>query len=198
MEDQSQLEELKALLSQTQTQLEKKSRELTDAQLSSNNAQEEAEAQRRRADGLENELRTCKLEAEVEKLRELETLRRKFDAEREQLREDRAQDGVRFVEWKAAMTSEKEKLEEQVQQLKGQLEKSQSESQPSSKEGGGGGHSPDEPDHTPEEPARSGSGDHSHSSDGDHAHREPTHTDGSRSEERRVGKECRSRWSPYH
>src|SRR5262245_64346148 len=23
-------------------------------------------------------------------------------------------------------------------------------------------------------------------------------TDGSRSEERRVGKECRSRWSPYH
>ena len=114
MEDQSQLEELKALLSQTQTQLEKKSRELTDAQLSSNNAQEEPEAQRRRADGLENELRSCKLEAEVEKL---ENLRRKFDTEHEQLREDRAQDGVRFVEWKAAMTSEKEKLEEQVQQL---------------------------------------------------------------------------------
>ena len=26
----------------------------------------------------------------------------------------------------------------------------------------------------------------------------PGHTDFSRSEERRVGKECRSRWSPYH
>ncbi len=26
----------------------------------------------------------------------------------------------------------------------------------------------------------------------------PTHKDGRRSEERRVGKECRSRWSPYH
>ena len=25
-----------------------------------------------------------------------------------------------------------------------------------------------------------------------------THVDASRSEERRVGKECRSRWSPYH
>ena len=24
------------------------------------------------------------------------------------------------------------------------------------------------------------------------------HADGARSEERRVGKECRSRWSPYH
>ena len=27
---------------------------------------------------------------------------------------------------------------------------------------------------------------------------EITPTDGFRSEERRVGKECRSRWSPYH
>ena len=26
----------------------------------------------------------------------------------------------------------------------------------------------------------------------------PLHWDGKRSEERRVGKECRSRWSPYH
>ena len=25
-----------------------------------------------------------------------------------------------------------------------------------------------------------------------------SHTAGARSEERRVGKECRSRWSPYH
>src|SRR3712207_7314827 len=30
---------------------------------------------------------------------------------------------------------------------------------------------------------------------GAHRDREPTH---GRSEERRVGKECRSRWSPYH
>ena len=27
---------------------------------------------------------------------------------------------------------------------------------------------------------------------------EPNHITGIRSEERRVGKECRSRWSPYH
>ena len=26
----------------------------------------------------------------------------------------------------------------------------------------------------------------------------PRHSHGNRSEERRVGKECRSRWSPYH
>ena len=30
-----------------------------------------------------------------------------------------------------------------------------------------------------------------------HTHRFPD-DDGARSEERRVGKECRSRWSPYH
>src|SRR3712207_7152827 len=29
-------------------------------------------------------------------------------------------------------------------------------------------------------------------------HREPSTRGSSRSEERRVGKECRSRWSPYH
>src|SRR3712207_8304314 len=28
--------------------------------------------------------------------------------------------------------------------------------------------------------------------------RQPVQVDGGRSEERRVGKECRSRWSPYH
>src|SRR5256885_2813844 len=32
----------------------------------------------------------------------------------------------------------------------------------------------------------------------DHAHRARQLRSGSRSEERRVGKECRSRWSPYH
>ena len=31
-----------------------------------------------------------------------------------------------------------------------------------------------------------------------HAHTHQGHTHNARSEERRVGKECRSRWSPYH
>ena len=34
--------------------------------------------------------------------------------------------------------------------------------------------------------------------DGKITHAEVVDTNGSRSEERRVGKECRSRWSPYH
>ena len=65
---------------------------MTDAQQSLSDAQEEAEAERRRAKELENELRTSRLQAEIDKLRALETLREKFDAEREQLRDDRAQD----------------------------------------------------------------------------------------------------------
>ncbi len=96
---------------------------MTDAQQSLSDAQEEAEAERRRAKELENELRTSRLQAEIDKLRALETLREKFDAEREQLRDDRAQDGARFKAWKDTAVAEREALTEQVRQLKEELTK---------------------------------------------------------------------------
>ena len=68
------------------------------------------------------------LQAELDKLKALETLREKFDAEREQLRDDRAQDGARFQEWKDAAMAQREKLTEQVRRLKEELDKARSKS----------------------------------------------------------------------
>ena len=142
-----------------QAALEEKSRELAGAQQRLSDAQEETEAERRRAKELENELHTSTLQAEVDKLRALEALREKFDAEREQLRDDRAQDGARFREWKDTAIAEKEGLTEQVRQLKEELEKARSKwrSRSSSESGGSEGHTPEGPDarasRSPEEPA---------------------------------------------
>ena len=160
-------------------------------------AQEETEAERRRAKELENELHTSTLQAEVDKLRALEALREKFDAEREQLRDDHAQDGGRFKEWKDTAITEKE-LTEQVRQLKEELEKlrSKSRSRSSSKSTSGGseGHTPESPDarasRSPDEPVHDhspdggddhthgheGSDDHTHGGDDDSAHRGDTST----------------------
>ena len=113
------LEELEKQLLEARAELEEKCQLLSDAQ-------EEAKAERRRAKELEDELRTSTLQAEVYKLRALETLREKFDAEREQLREDRAQDGARFKEWKNGAIAEREELTEQARRLKEELEKARS------------------------------------------------------------------------
>ena len=85
-----------------------------------NDTQEEAEAERRRAKGLKNELRTSTLQAEADKLRALQTLREKFDAEREQLRDDRAQDAARFKEGTNKAIAKREEL---VRREKEELEK---------------------------------------------------------------------------
>ena len=77
----------------------------------------ESETARQRAYELENELRTTALQAELDKLRALETLREEFDEECEKLRDDHAQDGARFTEWKATADAEKGELTEQVWQL---------------------------------------------------------------------------------
>ena len=85
------LEELQTQLLEACAKLKEKGQELADAQQSLSDAQEEAEAQRQHAKDLENELRTSRLQAEIDKLRALEMLREKFDAEREQLRDDHAE-----------------------------------------------------------------------------------------------------------
>ena len=113
-EGSSELEELQTQLQEARARLEAQSRELADAQRGMSDAQSEAESARQRADELENELRATALQAELDKLRALETLREKFDEEREKLRDDRAQDGARFSEWKATADAEKGELTEQV------------------------------------------------------------------------------------
>ena len=84
------LEELQEQLREARAKLEGKSQELIDAQPSLSYAQEEAEEAKQRAKELENELHTSMLRAEVDKLKAIETLREKFDMEREQFRDDRA------------------------------------------------------------------------------------------------------------
>ena len=94
-EGSKELEELEELqLLEAHAKLEEKSQELADAQKSLNDTQEEAEAERRRAKELENELRTSMLQVELDKLKALETLKEKFNAERKLLRDHRAQDGA--------------------------------------------------------------------------------------------------------
>ena len=174
-EGSKELEELQRQLREARDELEEKSQELADAQRSLGDAQGEAEAERRRGRELENELRTSTLQAEVDKLRALEALRVKFDAEREQLRDDRAQDGARFKEWKDAAIAEKEKLTEQVQRLKEELEKarSKSRSRSSSESGSSEGHTPEGPDTRPSSSLEDPAHDHSPKGDGHiHGHEE--------------------------
>ena len=158
-EDSSELEELQTQLQEARARLEAQSRELADAQRGMSDAQSEAEAARQRAEELENELRATALQAELDKLRALETLRGKFDEEREKLRDDRAQDGARFSEWKATADAEKGELTEQVRQLKEELEKAKSKPRSRSRSGSSSeGHTPEDTGGRgpPTEPARSG------------------------------------------
>ena len=122
-------------------------------------AQSEAKAARQRTEELENELRATALQAELDKLRALETLRENFDEEREKLRNDRAQDGARFSEWKVMADAEKGELTEQVRQLKEELEKARSKPRFRSRSGNSSeGHTPEDTGGRgpPTEPAHSG------------------------------------------
>ena len=61
---------------------------MTSAKEEAKTARSEAEKVCHRLAGRETELRTLILEAELEKLREIEALRKEFDWEHRQLRED--------------------------------------------------------------------------------------------------------------
>ena len=61
---------------------------------------------------MQEDLKTVKLQAEVEELRELESLRKEFDSERRQLCEDREPDAKQFREFKNGLLAEKEQFED--------------------------------------------------------------------------------------
>ena len=81
----------------------------------------EAEDAHYRLADQQRQLHTMQLESELEKLRELETLRKEFDQERMQLRKDRECDIFQFREWKREMTTERDGLSERVKALTLQL-----------------------------------------------------------------------------
>ena len=114
-----QLRELQEKLTEVEATLARESQELVDAQERAARAEQEAKTERHRAEGLESELRNLRLEAEVEKLCELESLRAQFDGERERLRCDRERDAIRFDEWRNGMETEKNRLAEWLRDCDG-------------------------------------------------------------------------------
>ena len=109
-----QLRELQEKLEEVEAKLARESQELAEVQERAARGQQEAERERHRAESLEAELRTVRLEAEVDKLREIEAIRTQFDGERERLNTARECDATRFDEWRIRMETEKRRLEEQL------------------------------------------------------------------------------------
>ena len=80
-----QLRELQEKLMEVEAKLAQESQELANVRERAARAQQEAERERHRAESLEAELRTVRLEAEVDKLCEIEAIRTQFDGERDRL-----------------------------------------------------------------------------------------------------------------
>ena len=86
-EGNTELEQLRAELARAQAQLTEQQDELTAARSKLADADSEAAWAKERVKELETELDTTTLRAEVEKLREVDAVRKEFDIERKQLRE---------------------------------------------------------------------------------------------------------------
>ena len=102
------LKELRLQLAQTQAELSSREQDLLVSH------QEVAQ--------LGSKLQTMELQAEVEKLRAVEALRKEMDLERMQWRKERDVELARYREWKDAIQSEKEELKQCVEQYQRQLE----------------------------------------------------------------------------
>ena len=109
-----QLRELQEKLAEVEAKLVRESQELAEVQERTARDQQEAERERHCAESLEAELRAVRLEAEVDKLRGIETIRTQFDGERECLNTTRERDATRFDEWRIGMETEKRRFEEQL------------------------------------------------------------------------------------
>lgn len=77
----------------------------------------EAEEANNRLTTLKREHHSSCLQLELEKLREMEELRKEFDKEWRWWREDREQETARFTEWKLEITVERDRLREQLDTL---------------------------------------------------------------------------------
>lgn len=114
-----QLRELQEKLMGVETKLAEESQELANVQERAARAQQEAERERHRAESLEAELRAVRLEAEVDKLREIEAIRTHFDGEGDRLSTARERDAIRFDEWRIGLETEKRRLEERLRERDG-------------------------------------------------------------------------------
>jgi len=111
MSSETELEEWRQQLERTQAQLDRTQVELTSKE-------KELEGARESMNRLKAELRTASMEAELDKLRTMEALRKDLDMERKQLREDRELELARFKEWKEELLAEKADLRQQVEHYK--------------------------------------------------------------------------------
>lgn len=100
------------LLNDKEAELAEVKRTLTSAKEEAKTAQSKAEEVCHRLASWETELRTFILRVELEKLREIEALRKEFDRERRQLREDQEREAMQFSEWKHELTADRDRLGE--------------------------------------------------------------------------------------
>ena len=117
----AELAEVKSELTFARGEIETAREEADIARRQSETAREEVETVTSRMTVLERESRTVCLEVELDKLREMESLRKEFDAERSQLRQDCERDAHEFQEWRKELTSERDRLRTYVEQLREEL-----------------------------------------------------------------------------
>ena len=117
-EGNEELEKLREELARAQTQLTEQQEELTATKTKLLDAEDKAVSAYDRAKELEVELNTARLQAEIDKLREVDAVRKEFAIERKQLRE---LDAARATELKAGMAAAKEGLLKRISELEKQL-----------------------------------------------------------------------------
>lgn len=116
-----QRELMRVLLKDKEMELAKVKRTLTSAKEEAKTARSKAEEVCHRLASWKTELCMFILKAELEKLHEIEALRKEFDRERRQLREDRECEAMQFSEWKHELTADRDRLGEEVNVLVLQL-----------------------------------------------------------------------------
>jgi chromosome segregation ATPase len=117
----AELAEVKSELTFTRGEIETAREDADIARRQAETAREEVETVTSRMTVLERESHTVCLEVELDKLREMESLRREFDAEQRQLRQDCERDAREFKEWRKELTSERDHLRAYVEQLREEL-----------------------------------------------------------------------------
>ena len=114
----AELAEVKSELTFMRGEIETAREEADIVRRQAETTQEEVETVTSRMTVLERESHTVCLEVELDKLREMESLRREFDAEQRQLRQDCERDAREFKEWRKELTSERDHLRAYVEQLR--------------------------------------------------------------------------------
>ena len=124
----AELTEVKSELTFARGEAESTRRDAETAQSEAETAKQEMETARdqldeagRHLEGMRQELQATHTELELQRLRDLEELRKEFDQERKQMRETREREIVEASEWRKEMTFERNQLRGHVERLRERL-----------------------------------------------------------------------------